>query len=111
MFNIFPEGQWPDFEVRFTPATEAHLYKHSVENPEIQPHFVERILREAEPRFLYLDHVARRYIFEGYILCGPYRVVVEMAEEDGLTLFYPVSAHRINHKAFIRRMKRQQEME
>lgn len=60
MFNLFPIGRWPLFEIRFTPATEAHLLKHCHESPEIQPHFVERVLREAEPRFLYLDTVEGR---------------------------------------------------
>jgi len=111
MFNIFLAGQWPAFDVRFTPASEAHLLKHSVESPEIQPHFIERVLHEAEPRFMYLDHTAGRYIFEGYICSNPYRVVVEMAEENGRIQFFPVSAHRINHRTFMRRMKQQQELE
>ncbi|MDR3670950.1 MAG: hypothetical protein P4L36_08900 [Holophaga sp.] len=108
MFNISYGGLWPVIEVRFTAATETHLYKHTHESPEIQPHFVERILLEAEPRFFYPDHVAGRYVFEGYLLCMPYRVVVEALEENGLIIFFPISAHRISHKVFIRRMRQQE---
>jgi hypothetical protein len=108
MFNIFFDGPWPAIEVRFTAATEAHLYKHSYECPEIQPHFVERILLEADPRFLYPDHVAGRYVFEGYLLCKPYRVVVEAMEEKGLIILFPVSAHRISPKTFKRRIRQKE---
>lgn len=94
------------FVVRFTPASEAHLYKHAAEDPEIQPHFVERILNEAEPQILYEDRVEGRYIFEGYLGCRPYRVVLEFAEEDGTLVVYPVSVHRIREKAFKRSLAR-----
>jgi hypothetical protein len=108
MFNISYGGLQPVIEVRFNPAAEAHLYKHTRESPEIQPHFVARILLEAEPRFLYSDHVAGRYVVEGYILCKPYRVVVEVLEINGRITLFPISAHRISHKTFIRRMKQQE---
>jgi hypothetical protein len=108
MFNISFGGSWPVIKRRFTAATEAHLYKHTHENPEIQPHFVERFLLEAEPRFLYPDHVSGRYVVEGYIVCKPYRVVVEVMEENGLIVLIPISAHRISHKNFIQRLRRQE---
>ena len=108
MFNTYSNDSWPGIEVRFTTATEAHLLKHSHESPEIQPHFVERLLLEGEPGFIYPDYVPGRYVFEGYLLCKPYRVVVEAAEESGRVIFYPVSAHRISHKVFIRRMKQRE---
>jgi hypothetical protein len=109
MFNISHDGYRPVVEVRFTPATEAHLLKHSHVSPEIQPHFIARILLEAEPRFLYLDHVAGRYVIEGYIACNPYRVVVEAAVENGVIILFPASAHRIKHKTFINRIKKRKE--
>lgn len=91
-----------DFEVRFTAATEAHLYKHTAESPEIQPHFVVRILQEADPSLIYEDTVEGRYVFEGYIASRPYRVVIEFAEEAGHLVVYPISAHRIKDKDFKR---------
>lgn len=94
------------FIVRFTAATEAHLFKHCAEDPEIQAHFVERILNEAEPQILYEDRVEGRYIFEGYLACRPYRVVIECADEDGALVVYPVSAHRIKEKAFKKNLDR-----
>lgn len=93
------------FEVRFTAATEAHLYKHTAESPEVQPHFVVRILNEADPSLLYEDAVEGRYVFEGYIAFNPYRVVIEFAEEDGILVVYPVCAHRIRHRDFKRSLR------
>ncbi len=109
MFNIFSADSWPVIEVRFTPATEAHLFKHCHESPEIQPHFIERILLESEPRFIYPDHRPGRLVFEGYLGCKPYRVVVEWLEIKELLILYPISAHRINHKDFIQRMNQWKE--
>ena len=88
--------------VRFTTALEAHLYKHCAESPEIQPHFVERIIAEAEPVVVYVHRASDRYVLEGYIGCKPYRVVMEIIEEKDRTVVFPISAHRIKHKDFLR---------
>ena len=102
MFNISLGGRRTAFEVRFTPRTEAHLAKHCPENPEIQPHFIVQILTEAEPMLYYEDPNSGRYVFEGYLACKPYRVVVELMEEGETLVAYPVSAHRIKEKAFLK---------
>jgi len=104
MLMLFREGGWPCFDVSFTPASEAHLFKHTSEDPEVQPHFVERILREAEPHFLYPDSKEGRYVIEGYLMCRPYRVVVDVFIENGRLTQYPISDHRICDKKFISRM-------
>jgi hypothetical protein len=36
-------------------------------------------------------------------------VVVEVIEKNGLIILFPISAHRISHKGFIRRMRQQEE--
>lgn len=104
MLFLFREGDWPCFDVSFTPASEAHLFKHTSEDPEVQPHFVERLIREAEPNYFYFDPQGGRFVFEGYLMCRPYRVVVEISIENGHITFFPVSAHRIRDRVFIRRV-------
>ena len=110
MFNIYYEGRWLAFEVRFTARTEAHLSKHGEENPEIQPHFVEQILNLADPVLFYEAHREGRYVLEGYLACKPYRVVLELFEEGGKFVAYPVSAHRIKEKDYLRSVRQRKKV-